>query len=245
MAFTLEQILLNSTYCVNTVALLIKDILWLRITLMVAQSIMMSYAYVSQIQAIALWNGLFLVINSVQITRILLERRPITIPEKLQEVYSRTFSIMGMREFLYFWNCGATRKASKDFLAVEGQVPTALMYIYKGDVTVLKRGKEIARLHEGSFVSEMSFMTGEPASADVIATGEVDYMAWDRKMLDQLKKDNPDLLIKLQMLLGKDLAHKLKEKNVWVNDRAGEASHELPGYQADQSASKQGSRLEV
>ena len=88
-------------------------------------------------------------------------------------------------------------------------------------------------------------MTGDPASAGVIAVGEVGYMAWDRKVLYQFKKDNPDLLIKLQMLLGKDLANKLKEKGTLVVDRADETRQDMPGYRSDQAGSEQGSRLEV
>ena len=138
-----------------------------------------------------------------------------------------------------------TRKASNDFLAVEGEVPKALMFIFKGNVAVLKGGVEIAKLQNGSFVSEMSFITGEPASADVIAMEEVDYIAWDRKKLAKLKKDNPDLLIKLQMLLGKDLANKLKQKNWLVVDRAEETPQKLSGHPADRPGAEQANRLEV
>ena len=63
----------------------------------------------------------------------------------------------------------------------------------------------------------MSFLTGEEATANVIAQGNVKYIAWEQEKLKSLKQLNPDLLIKIQNILGKDLTMKLKKvprKNV-------------------------------
>ena len=57
----------------------------------------------------------------------------------------------------------------------------------------------------------MSFLTGEAATADVYAEGAVRYIAWEQTKLRSLDQLNPDLLIKIQNILGKDLTQKLKE----------------------------------
>jgi CRP-like cAMP-binding protein len=56
----------------------------------------------------------------------------------------------------------------------------------------------------------MSFISGEPASANVIADGRVEYMAWPQDKLRALQQLNPGLLVKLQHILGRDLTGKVK-----------------------------------
>ena len=87
------------------------------------------------------------------------------------------------------------------------------MLIINGQVIIEKHRKEITRLTVGSFVAEMSFLTSEPASADVKCNGEVEYIAWSQEQLKNLNHINPDLLIKIQVILGKDLSSKLKSSH--------------------------------
>ncbi len=58
-------------------------------------------------------------------------------------------------------------------------------------------------------IAEMSFLTGKTASADVYANGTVRYIAWNQKKLKDCERLNPQLPIKIQNVLGKDLADKI------------------------------------
>ena len=211
-SLTYKDVFLAISYIVNLVALLVRDILWLRSILMGAQLVMITYAFLKPNHIMVFSNALFLSINSYQVVRLLLERRPIQLPENLEELYSNLFAIMSKREFLYFWNTGKVTTVEKTNLCNEGEVPHELMLIVDGTVSVQRGGKEVVQLGRGAFVAEMSFMTGEQASADVICMGPVEYIAWDRDKLSNLKLANPDLMIKIQVILGKDLTQKLKIK---------------------------------
>ena len=57
---------------------------------------------------------------------------------------------------------------------------------------------------------EISFLTGEPASADVLADGEVIFISWRSERLKNLQKDNPGFWMKLQHALSEDLIKKVK-----------------------------------
>lgn len=95
----------------------------------------------------------------------------------------------------------------------EGEVPKELILIVNGAVSIQQAGREIAKRKRGSFVAEMSFMTGEKASADACAIDTVEYIGWDQDKLSNLKLANPGLMIKIQAVLGKDLTKKLKQKH--------------------------------
>jgi hypothetical protein len=205
------QILLNLGYIFMLAAFTIRDILWLRFMLISAQLSLFSYGTVTGNMAVAFWNMLFLLINTYQAIRLIRERRPIDLPEELLELYDKLFATMRRREFLYLWNMGVIRTAKDVLLVKKGIKQKKLLLILSGTVSVKDGDREIARLTDGSFVAEMSFLTGEAATADVYAEGAVRYIAWEQTKLRSLDQLNPDLLIKIQNILGKDLTQKLKE----------------------------------
>jgi len=56
-----------------------------------------------------------------------------------------------------------------------GSLPDALFLIEEGEISVQARGREIARLRAGSLVGEMSFASGDPAMATVLALTDVRF----------------------------------------------------------------------
>ena len=66
-------VLINSGYFLMLSALLVRDILWLRAILIAAQISLFSYALLSANQSAAFWNGLFVLINTVQVIRLIRE----------------------------------------------------------------------------------------------------------------------------------------------------------------------------
>lgn len=206
----LDQIFLNLAYLLMVAALVVRDILWLRSLLTISQFSFISYAILTDNFSMTIWNSLFIAVNAVQLFRLFWEQKPVILPPDLDEIHKKVFSIMKKREFLYFWETGRVRQIENQYLIRTGTPQTELSLIVSGAVAVSAGGKEVARLSRGSFIAEMSFLTEEPASANVRADGLVTYISWDQAKLTSLKQVNPDLLIKLQAILGKDLSYKLK-----------------------------------
>jgi len=203
---------INGSYILTTLAYLVRDILWLRSIALVSEVAMIAYGFLSGNLTISSWNMVFLTINTIQVIRLLLERRPYALPAELEEIYSKVFAIMTPREFMYFWQSGTEKNAYNSYVCRDGAVQKELMMIISGEVSILKNGAQVARLGAGSFVAEMSFLTGDPASADVYADQEVLYNAWSQEQLRDMNQSNPNMLIKIQVILGKDLSHKLKKR---------------------------------
>ena len=97
-----------------------------------------------------------------------------------------------------------------NYIVREGKHISQLYFILIGSVDVVKDGTNIARLSKGSFIAEMSFLTGEKATADIFAQNTVKYISWNQDKLKSLELLNPELLIKIQNILGKDLVTKIK-----------------------------------
>lgn len=206
----IAQIFLNAAYVLTSCALLARDILWLRGFLLTSQSCFITYAILADNFSMTVWNTVFIAVNVVQTARVWWERRPILLPPEPDDIHRKVFSIMTPREFLYFWETGRFREVDGGRIIREGEEQKELSLIVDGKVSVVKDGREVARLSRGNFIAEMSFLTDEPASADVCAEGLVRIVSWDQDKLANLKQVNPNLLIQLQAILGKDLSRKLK-----------------------------------
>jgi len=205
-----ELILVNLGYLLMLVGLLMRDILWLRLILMMAQLALGAYGLVRGDHYMAAWNFVFVGINLARTIRLLHERRPIHLSRDQEQIYKHLFLSMSRREFLYLWEMGNPGMSDGTQLVREGEPQRDLVLLLNGEVVVRKDGQELARLSRGQFVAEMSFVSGEPASADVIANGRVDFIAWPQDKLRTLQQLNPGLLVKLQHILGRDLTSKVK-----------------------------------
>ena len=206
----MTQLLVNLGYILMLLALLVRDILWLRSILMSAQIILFAYGIVSVNYSVAFWNILFFAINGFQVSRLIRERRPIELPSEITDLYENIFSSMRRREFLNLWHIGSIDSDENELLIKKGRKQKKLYLILSGKVRVENKGTLITKLGRGSFLAEMSFLTGNPATADVIADGKVRYIFWEQQKLNDLQKINADLFIKLQNILGKDLTEKVK-----------------------------------
>ena len=83
------------------------------------------------------------------------------------------------------------------------------MLILNGKAEVIRNGKNIATLGRSQFIAEISYITGKPASADVVSKEDLTYYVWNRNTLDKLRKTKPDTMNKLDRILTLDMAEKL------------------------------------
>ena len=206
----MHQILLHLGYILMLIALVVRDILWLRSILISAQVSLFCYALIQGHSLVAFWNFVFVGINVFQVVRIVHERKPIEVNPEFVDLYKSTFHSMTPREFVYFWDLGQIKEAGADVLIRQGEHQDELLLLLSGSVGVTQSGKLIAQLSKGNVMSEMSFITGEPASASIRSPGYIQYVAWSRAKLNDLKKLNPQLSIKLQGILGRDLINKIQ-----------------------------------
>ena len=177
-------LLLNLGYGLMFVALAIHEILWLRCTLTFAQAMLLVYNIaIASNHNIAFWMCVFIIVNTIQIVRIINERRPRLIPDELRDLYDGIFAELTSKEFLYFWNMGTLREITDEYFIRSGQTQENLLLVLDGEACVEFDGKKIAVLDRGSFIAEISFLTGELASADVLAVDQLFYISWGNERL--------------------------------------------------------------
>lgn len=201
--------LVHVGYGLMLAALVARDILWLRGLLVCAQSTLAAYAWSIGAHGMAGWNLLFVVINTIWVIRLLGERRAVELPPELRQMYHRHFAALTPPEFLRWWRQGHRETLRDRHLARLGEYPESLFFLLGGTVRVSRGDRHVTDLGAGFFVAEMSLLTGEPATADAVAVGEVDVIRWPAGHLREMKDRNPAIWVKIQSVLGRDLVEKI------------------------------------
>lgn len=204
--------LVHLGYLLQLVALLARDVLWLRALLAVAQSVVAVYAISRGVMAIAGWNLVLVSINTYWVVRILRERRAVAIPEALRQTYEAHFAALRAGEFLRFWELAEVRQVHAAELTREGQTPDALYWLSSGGLIMEKWGQPQRRVQAPCFVGEMSLLTGRAASATVRLVGDAELRAWPRAVLERLQRQQPMLWARVQSVLGLDLVYKIQRE---------------------------------
>ena len=98
---------------------------------------------------------------------------------------------------------GTIKSVTDGYFIHSGEKQNNLLLVLSGKAEVEVNGKPIASLERGSFIAEISFLTGEPAiSADVHARGEVIFISWKSDRLGKnLQHQNSSFWMKLQHAL--------------------------------------------
>jgi CRP-like cAMP-binding protein len=100
-------------------------------------------------------------------------------------------------------------------LIAEGTNPGRVLVLASGRAVVKAGGRELGTLGPGQFAGEMSFLTGAPTSASVEVVEAARLVSWPTVELERCLAKHPPLRAALQLVMGRDLAAKLREGRTW------------------------------
>tara|TARA_B110001454_G_scaffold180097_1_gene173591 strand:+ start:714 stop:1361 length:648 start_codon:yes stop_codon:yes gene_type:complete len=210
------SLLLNIGFLFNLIALAFREILWIRILLTLGYFLrFITQSYIEQNMNSSFWMIVFVIINLYQIIRIINERRKRYIEPKIFDIYESVFNSLTSFEFLTFWKMGIIKNVENGTTIIEKDKKlNSILLLINGKVNVKANGRTIAYLPRGSFIGEISYITKEGASADVIADEDVTYIEWTDKELKKNQLSNKIFWTKIQNILLNDLINKLKRSSV-------------------------------
>jgi hypothetical protein len=190
---------------------LVRDILWLRLLNVLAGVAFIVYFAAQPVWAPVGWNGLFLLINVVQIWRLFLERRPVRLSAEELALHQLTFRALTPREFSRLLGIGRWADApAGERLVEQGVVLDRILVLCSGGADVVVGASRVAQLRPGQLVGEMGFLTGAKTSACVVAREPVRYLALPAAALRALFQKHPELRAAMQAVIGSDLVAKLR-----------------------------------
>ena len=201
---------------------LVRDILWLRVlSVMAGLCLMPYYCHCGEhpLWAPISWNALFTAVNIFQIVVLVGERWPRTLRGPEKKLYENVFPELKPGEFVKLLRMSERMEVAVGTRLVEqgSDVPNMLL-LTEGELEVRVNGDPVVSIQPGQFIGEMSFITGEKASADVIAVVPSVVVSCSQESLKQLLENKPGMAIKIQAALGRDVVAKLRKQSSQKND---------------------------
>ena len=191
-------------------AYMVTNMLLLRSLIVSAACLGLTYGLLIDQTMFTVGQGLLITLNLLQIGIILYNTKAYFLAEPWKTFYLKSFTAMEPREFMQLIKIADRHTTTGEQVCTESAAHERLIYLLAGEVEISSAGELIATVARGSFLGEMSFLTGGKQEADVVAPGEIEYLAWDARTMARLKRKKPALFTKLLNVLGVDLISKLR-----------------------------------
>ena len=200
----------NSLYVISY---MLTSMVWLRTLAVIAAASTFPYFYfqVEPLWSALFWQGCFLTVNLVNLLILLFAMRATHFDADEKLAYEIKFSGLKPHEARPILKIANRMPVAEDHLLLkEGEENDRLYLILEGECRVVKNDNRIAILQAGDFVGELSFLSDDVISADVVAAGNARLMYWDKQSLQPLFKRQGLYEPYFYSLCGIDVANKLR-----------------------------------
>jgi len=200
------------SYLIIAISYWLTNIYWLRLTAIVGLALEIVYFRMAggALHAGIAWDVVFILINACQIWRLVADRRALASLAEVQLLRHGAFAGFDSVELASVLRTGAWRDFEPGTrLTEEGKPVAHLVLICDGQASVEVGGETIANLHGGTFVGEMAFLSGNPASATVTVARQTRAFVFNTGKLEALARENRSVAGDLYRAIGRDLARKL------------------------------------
>lgn len=208
-----EFVAINIAYLCYVAATIPRQIVPLRMTLIVASFAFIVYGLIADNTSIIVWNVLFAVPQIYQLVREVRRRTRVVLTPDEERVRATRFGSMPPHDFLLFWSTGEERSADGELLITEGEPNDKLVVVLSGSASVHAGGSHIADRGPGSLLGELSLVTGEPASASVRMSDAATVRVWTHEKVELLGRARPELAAALQASFARELSVKLQRSS--------------------------------
>ena len=212
-----QHLIVNAAAIVAVAALALRDQLKLRLLLLVSIALTL-FGQVSdpgppQWDAM-FWTAVTWAINAWVSVQIILDRTNIGLNDEEQKLFA-IFSSLTPGEFRLLIRLATWHTAAQStLLTAEGIVPDQLFYVFDGAMEIVK-GNRASTLAPQTFIGEIAFLRGTPASATITVMPGTRYIAWNTVTLEKLFDKQQKLRVAVTRLLSHDMA--LKVSKAWAS----------------------------
>ena len=203
----------NLSFALSALSFLMQDMSRLRLIAIVSAMFGVFYNYnvaESPLWLVIFWLSTFLTINLSMLVAEHIRNKSAKFNNDEQELFETLFPELSAFEFLQLLNAGSwkTIRSRERFISAQKE-NFKLALIWRGQAKVLKGEKFAANLKRGTLIGEISFLTGEKPTADVLLEPGSLIFAWDHEKLRRWLRKNSDAASIFQRLITSDLAAKI------------------------------------
>lgn len=205
----------HASYVLIAISYWLTSIYWLRVTAVIGLFLEIIYFQMSSgaMHAGIGWDAIFILINLYQLYRLVAERQALNSLQDMHLLRQGPFAGFDKMKLARLVKTGTWRTfETGTVITQEGRPVSELVLICDGHASVQAHGRVVARLHGGTFVGEMAFVSGNPASATVTAECPMRTFVFDMEKLRKLVTGDDQVAIDFHRVIGRDLAQKLAQQ---------------------------------
>jgi len=215
--------LVNFSNIVFLAAYSVRNVLTLRILAIVGEGMTLPYYYYQdeKLWPPIYWGAAFMIVNAARIVSMALERRPVVLSDKEEELYRVAFRSIDKREFLRLVNLAQWLDCSPgEVILKKGQHVSDAVVLVSGELEAVLVNKTRMALRPGQLIGDVSAYSGLASPVDVVACGPAALVKWDLQHLREFTASRPELRANFLRIVSADLAAKLRD--MMVSSLSGE-----------------------
>ena len=168
-------------------------------------------------------TAILVCVNFFYICVLLAERRPVRLTPVERSMYDAVFSSLPLRAYRNLFRLGdITRPEGGELLIRRGTNIDNLYLVIDGEVEVVLDSGVIKGLTKGSFIGELSFITGQTTSADVRVKGpQTTLLSWEKEKLVGSLDNDRVLSNAFDLIINTDVTGKLQRMNTGPTEGSG------------------------
>jgi len=214
--FSFGNALGHLSYFILALSYWLTNIYWLRVVAVLGSALEIIYfTYTGGDLAVGIgWTVVFIAINVFHLIILTKERLSLRLPEAdaplLRESLAglSDFQIAKLLRAADWKDCGPG-----DVLTRQDAPVDALYFLCRGRANVEVSGKFITYLEKGTFIGEIAYLTGNPATATVTIDEPSRILAFSKMKMARVVASDEQISGIMYQLLGRDLAMKMRRTN--------------------------------
>jgi CRP-like cAMP-binding protein len=215
--FAISDIPGHVSYLIIAISYCLSNIYWLRVAAVVGLALEIMYFLLtsSALYAGIAWDLIFIAINAFHLVLLTRDRFSIRLAADEHSLIKGAFAGLHDAQIAQILKTGTWREievGSK--LTEEGRPVQELYFIQRGRLGVHTKGNHVAELGQGCFVGEIAFLTGNAATATVVADEETRLIAFNHARLLTACRRDDQIAAAMHKLIGRDLASKIARSDL-------------------------------
>ena len=190
----------------------VKDILWLRLLVMVGSLVVIPY-YLLRTEPLwtpTVWSCVFISIHAVRAWGIVKERRPVAFTGDEQLLYDKTFSALSPQQFKRLLAIGEWKDLDRGYvLHSTGNPSDTLEAVVRGELEARRHGHVLGHALPGDLAGLATVLGRSPELFDVAVTERARVIRWRIVDLKKLVETDESLASALRKIAAAAIADKL------------------------------------
>lgn len=203
-------------YLILAASYFVTSIYWLRVLAVVGFCLEIGYFNMAggDTNTRLLWSAVFVIINVYQLIWLVRDRMSLRLPEKEGPLLRESLSGLDDAQISRLLKAADWRDyQTGDVLTRQDAPVDALYFLCSGRANVEVNKSLVTYLEKGSFVGEIAYLTGNPATATVVIDEPARVLAFSKMRMAKVVAADPEINGIIYQLLGRDLAMKMRRAN--------------------------------